>query len=558
MSEIDRYPFGNEFYLQNTTGDTDLKTSEAVHVFINSKNVENFQYSVGDKIEITATIYEQMASTGLGRTSLREVSKIKVLSQNNLLPEEIHIGAKGRKIPTHHISTYHGNLNNKKELSLTDAIDFYESLESMRIKFSNPRVLGFRGGREDLINTKPKGYLNLYFVADGNTSHKSTTSGGGIILNKQHNPDILTIITNKISRGINPSVVFNIGDIVQGDISAILSYEKNLFGDGSYTVLIPEKQDALENFVSRGVIPVNKRPKSKLTPDKDHITIATYNVENLSGNQYDRLRIMGSSIATNLNCPDILNLVEVQDSNGTDFGGTSTAQSTLEGLIAKIPCPGSNYQPINIDPISHNEGGQPGGNIRVAMIYNANRVTFTPRGNAGALSENRLERDGSLRHNPGRIFPNSDAFKRTRRSLIAEFEFRGEKIFVIGNHFNSKLGDSSMWSSMQPPVLNSEVRRNALAQQINKFVSNMLRRIPKAKVIVLGDFNASYDETSMRALEGNILKNLINYKNLIPKNARYTSNYNVPSRLLISISSGAISRSPITISSAFFTFPNFI
>src|SRR5690606_15047035 len=106
----------------------------------------------------------------------------------------------------------------------------------------------------------------------------------------------------------------------------------------------------------------------------------------------------------------------------------------LEKVIKFIDCPNTDYAPVNIDPLNHGEGGVPGGNIRVAMIYDRSKVSFHSRPAPTPNSETIVQKDGSLNYNPGRVFPNDEAFRGSRKSIIAEFVFKGERFFVIGNH----------------------------------------------------------------------------------------------------------------------------
>ncbi|MCR9205073.1 MAG: hypothetical protein NXH75_10875, partial [Halobacteriovoraceae bacterium] len=308
------------------------------------------------------------------------------------------------------------------------------------------------------------------------------------------------------------------------------SFEKGEDGKPKSTI------NCLKTDFDRNSMPFECRPVTTLKGEGRHLTIAAYNLENLAGNQDERIAQMGVAIRHSLKCPDILSLVEIQDNNGWDFEGGASADLTLEKVIKQSNCKndGVIYKAINIDPIIHNEGGQPGGNIRVAYLYNEKRVGFTPWGqfsdgplSSGALQETRITDEGNLSINPGRVFPNSEAFKNTRKSIIAQFDFHGEKIFVIGNHFNSKLGDTSVWGARQPFYSYSDEERATLAQTINEFVRVLDLRSPKAHIAVLGDFNAYYNERSMLALEnGGDLTNLMFYKNLVKPTDRYSHNHN--------------------------------
>ncbi len=528
VGSVEWYPGGEEAFIQSLTPDNNPLTSEGLHLHFRSLGVV---LELGDVIEVSGTVYEQVLSNGLGRTGLRDISSFKVIRKGEALPEPIKLGLGGRDIPKDKISTYRGNLNLKPKLNLKDGIDFYESLEGMRVAISNPRLVGFRGGNEEYESSKPKGYLNLYLVADATESNELLTDAGGIIIDElrdDFNPEIIQVLSNHFSNGIATDVYFNVGDVISGDIVGVMGYEKNLFGGGDYAIVVPESQPAITDYASSATsrTELEDRPITKLVATDDQLTVASYNVENLAGNQKERLREIAKSISLNLKCPDIVSLVEIQDANGDDFAGDSGAGKTLKRLLTHLNCPGAQYKALNIDPIMNGEGGKPGGNIRVAFIYNENRVGFTPRGNADALTETRIMQDGSLENNPGRVFPNDEVFEHTRKSLAAEFTFRGERVIVIANHFNSKLGDASLWGAEQPAYLGSETRRQQLATKMSDFVELLVKRDPRNHVLVVGDFNAHIEESAMRILEGNELKNLMHYGDLVPSNQRYTTNYN--------------------------------
>lgn len=522
---VDRFPKGLEVIIQDPKGDGVDETSDAINIYF--KN-EGYDIRLGDEIRITGEVVEIVGNNGLGKTSLVNATEVVTLSRENLLPAPVALGFNKREIPQKIISTYLGDLNFKPGLNLNEGIDFWESLEGMRVSFNNLQVVGFRGGQEEFESQRPKGHLSLYLRADSDQITSVTTNNGGIIIDAEEddfNPEIIHLVSNHMTRGLSTDKVYNIGDKIPGTLVGNISFDKNIFGDGEYTFVIPKEQENLTNaFVKTKVTPLEDRPITKLIPSDDEITIGSYNLENLAANQPNRLRELGKSIALNMGCPDIINFVEIQDENGISFEDGSVALETLERLLAKLKCARKvKYELINIDPLNHAEGGQPGGNIRVAMAYNKLKVKFKQRGNAGPLSETYVLENGSLSVNPGRVYPNSEAFKRTRKSLVSEFEFKGQKIFLIGNHFNSKLGDSGRWAAMQPFVSGSEQRRMPIATKINQFVQVLLRRNPESRVLVLGDFNALMHENSMVSLKGNQLVNMMDF---LPENERYTTNHN--------------------------------
>jgi hypothetical protein len=651
------YPGGLDLYIQDPQGDGDIVTSDGVHVYLER---ETHLLELGDFIEVTGVVYEQMSeSSHTSRTSIREVSEVKVLKKGVELPEPIHLGEGGRRIPTEKISTYRGSINEKNFLKMTDAIDFYESLEGMRVSVQDIKVTGFRGGNEDheSSNDRARGYLNIYFLADATEGvhPQMTTDGKGIFANiatRDWNPEILQIATNHLSRGIDPSYVFNVGDRIPGKMTGVLGFERNIFGDGHFSLVLPDPEafqpvyDFLsakchrikEQMIADGFLegkdqdeiggieedqcddlrkyeqtylgsarnaaklpyyaqlkatePLRLRQPENmiLKSSPDHLTVASFNVENLAGNEPARIRMLAKAIVSNLKCPDIVSLVEIQDDNGTDFTTGSSAQGTLnqvlqyinderaaqeevlegvlrtrslqledvvrpsgEGFVTQssalevlgvadqhhsvaevaldsyVHCE-SDYGFVNIDPLENAEGGKPGGNIRVAFIYKKDKIGFQLRPLPNPRLDTVVRSNGNLNYNPGRIYPNHPAFAGSRRSVIAQFDYKGEKIYFIGNHFNSKLGDSSPWHNDQPVVFRSERRRIPMAEVIRMYVQRILMSEPNANVFVVGDFNAFMEEASMQVLKGKVLTSLT--EALLPMSDRYTTNHDGNSQSL--------------------------
>ncbi|MCX6127899.1 MAG: hypothetical protein NTX25_02400, partial [Proteobacteria bacterium] len=384
----------------------------------------------------------------------------------------------------------------------------------MRVQIVRPEVVGFRGGKEKYDDEK-SGYLTLFVRPEASATLDQVTASNGLFYGPEvgnYNPQVIRISSNDLAPRVKPSMVFNIGDKFSYDLVGIMSFATNNFGDGEFTMFVTGDFNAIST-----VVPPESKPKTKLLPDADHLTIATWNVENLAGVLAKRIARVGLSIGTNLGCPDIINLPEIQDNNGVEFAKGSAADVTLNGIIKSIDCPGSKYEYLNIDPIPNQDGGELGGNIRVAMLYNSNRVVFERRGQAASLDETFVTADGSLNQNPGRLYPNDPFFKRTRKPLVAEFSFKSQRFIVVGNHLNSKLGDGRLWAAEQPVGTNSEIMRSRLASRINRFVADILHKDSQAHVIVAGDFNAYWFENSMQILAGDILHNMMTFENLLPK-----------------------------------------
>lgn len=517
---VDYYPGGQVIYIQDPQGDNNPKTSDAIKVFLE----EPIEVKIGDLIQVTGIVFEETnhIENGLTSTAIRNVTKTKINAINQKLPEAILIG---ENIPEEFFSTYHGDLNFKKDLNLKDGLDFWESLEGMRITLSNPKIVGFRGGKEQ--SDDEKSHLTLFLLPNGNKRRTLDSRGNGIMADpteEKFNPQIIPLASGPLTKGLNIGGKYEMGDIIEGKLTGLLTFAKNLFGDAEFVLNLPEQQDAIKNLNQRissnRLESIADRPSVKY--NNEFLSIASYNVKNLSPANKPRIKETAKMIKTNLNCPDVVGLVEIQDNNGEDFEGNSEASDTLSLLIESIPC-SFKYAEANIDPLLHREGGVPGGNIRVSLIYNTEKLGFKENPLPGPERDTVIMSNGSMSFNPARIYPRDPAFRNTRKSLVVEFDYKGRKLFVVVNHLNSKLSDTSHFSSVWPMIYPSERKRSLMAQAVNRFVARVERRNPDALIAVVGDFNEFIDMPAMQVLKGNTLYNLMKE---VPKNERYTTNHN--------------------------------
>jgi len=533
FAKLENLPGGFVAYIQSAKADLDPKTSEGIKLHFENDPKLN----VGDKVQVKGLVFEESSNprNALTTTSIRRIQKLTIISSNNSLPESKVLNS----IPQEKYSRYVGDLNQKRQLDINDAIDFFESLEGMRVQIKNPKIMGFRGGRETLDD--PKRNLSLFVLPETNNRKLTTDFGGVYTKPDEHifNPDMMTVASGPLTKGLDVNKVYTVGDKIDGEIDGIITFTKNIFGEGEYLFQIPQVSDAIENFNQKKqdveILSLEQRPRLEANLKSNSLVIAAYNIKNLSSIAKDKKRLQKTAlmIQKNLSCPDILGLVEIQDNNGEDFNGTSEANKTIQNLISYIPkvgpCVGVEYAAINVNPLSHREGGVPGANIRVAFIYNTNSVGFKENPPPTPQVETYILPSGHLNFNPGRIAPNSEAFQNTRKSIVAEFTFKGEPVFVIVNHFNSKISDTSHFSTIQPVIRNTEVKRSKLAKVINSFVGLIEKNNPAANVAVVGDFNAYANEMPMKVLETDILYNLIR---TIPRDQWYTTNHNGNSQSL--------------------------
>src|SRR5699024_8119872 len=269
---------------------------------------------------------------------------------------------------------------------------------------------------------------------------------------------------------------------------------------------------------------------TSIIKNEDKITVPSYNVENVSANtdytSNEKAANIARAFVEDMDSPDIIGIVEVMANDATS-STTLEEDKIFKRLISEIEAAsGPTYNYVNIDPVFNEDGGAPGGNIRVGYLYNPERVSLIEASHGG--SEDTVDyENGALTLNPGRVAP--EAFVNTRKPLAAQFEFQGESVVIINNHLNSKTGDDPYYGQNQPPVFRSEKQRHELAQVLNGFVKKILKDNPEENIVVLGDMNDFQFSPTLDILAGNELTNLVN---LVPVQERYTYVYQGNSQVL--------------------------
>ena len=487
----------NGFYLQDAAGDGNDATSDALFVFTGSRPT----VAAGDEIRIAGTVSEFTpggAATGnQSTTQLSSITTITLLSTGNDLPEAVKIGAGGRAIPTESIdddpTTYD---------PAADGLDFFESLEGMRVSVDDFKVVGATNQFGEVFG--------ISGTATG-LSDRGTLN----ISPDDFNPERIQFqFDNGIFAG--PAPLLDVGDTV-ANVTGVMSY-----GFGNYEILVTQP---LGEITDGGL----EAETTTIAATETQLTIASYNVLNLDPNDADgdmdvangRFDAIARHIVENMGTPDILGLQEIQDNSGSANDGTVAADQTLQLLIDAIDRLDdglvngtSGYAFIDNTFIDNNaSGGQPGGNIRNAFLYNTERVDLV---------------DGSVRtigtQGPG------GTFEGARLPLIADFAFNGQTVTVINNHFSSKGGSAPILGTTQPfedlqndPAVNGSLdERLAQASAVALAVEELLSADPDARVAVVGDFNEFEFVRPLEILEE---AGLVNLTNTLPENERYTFNF---------------------------------
>lgn len=470
------------FFLQDPAGDGDDTTSDGIFVFTGSAP----SVVVGDAITVIADVNEQF-----GVTRLQNVDSITVASSGNDVSALITtIGTNSsashdRLIPTRIVDD---NGSSSFDPS-NEGRDFYESLEGMLIRVNN--VLAVSNTRTygsdpdgDGIGSSDR---EVYAVADGGVGASSMNSRGGITISADASAD------NPIAADLNPErLIINRSwsddldhEVMQGD-SLSSEADGSIVGTMHYAFndyLVNPSNSVTKD---RSSSPLNQEV-TEIAASEDRLTVASYNVLNLDINDADgdedvalgRFAKLADHIVNHGGSPDVIGLQEVQDNDGSSNSGVTSAAATLQALIDAIAAAGGpTYAYLDNTFIGDDtNGGQPGGNIRNAFLYNPDRVDFVP----GSLSS---VTDASAQQTDA-----GNAFFDSRMPLAATFLFNGEEVTLINNHFASKGGSDPLFGDTQPPANGGVDQRNAQATEINAYVESLLALDPDANVIVLGDLN---------------------------------------------------------------------
>lgn len=470
------------FYVQDKVSDNNPRTSDAIYVASKDK-VES-----GDLLKVQGTVkegYMEEYSVKPGQTFKKPAGSLTVTQIINAtitklgkadLPKALNIS---EKMPKDIVDNTPTKYNPE-----TEALDYWESLEGMRVEVTKPKVTG------------PQYKGDIYVLPGDYKGQKLNNIGGVNLRPGVQNTEVLPIT-------VGNSFVAKAKDYFNENISGVVTYKNKTYKIDPSSV--PTLQDG-------GL----KREVSKIYPAEDKLTIASYNIENFSANNSghdetpeEKVDKIANSFIKEVHSPDIITLIEVQDNNGGVNDGTVDGVKSGEKLAQRIKSLGGpDYKYTEIAPVDGKDGGKPGANIRVAYLYNPKRVTLIGKEKGGSEEAARFV-NGHLEKNPARIDPTSVHFEKVRKSLAAEFEFKGERIVVIANHLKSKLGDDAIYGSNQPSVENTKAKRIEEAKILNAFIKEGLRQNPNLKFVLTGDFNDFEFSDSVKTIVGNELVNLM-------------------------------------------------
>jgi predicted extracellular nuclease len=488
----------NSLYIQDALGDGNDATSDAILVFSNGIGAG---FAPGQAVLVSGRVMEfrpgGSSSTNLTTT---EITSPTVTPAGPAAPIQPTVVGQGGRVPP--ASVIDDDANGSVETggsfdAATDGIDFYESMEAMLLQVNDPVVTGARND-----------FGEVWVLADdGADAFLRTTREGIVIRATDFNPERIQL-EDDIVAGATPAV--NVGDHFTSAAVGVLEYNF-----GNFEVMLTSALTRVDGGLVREVTAER---------NENELTVATFNVENLDPSDAPTIPRLAAIVVDNLRSPDLIGIEEMQDNTGGANDGTTDASLSWASFTAAIVAAGGpEYEYRQIDPQNNQDGGQPGGNIRVGFLFRTDRgLAFVDRPGGDATTPTGVVRADGRAHltlSPGRVDPLNPAWAATRKPLAGEFTWNEKTLIVIANHFSSKGGDQPLFGRFQPPIRSSEVARHQQAASVNGFVKQILAAERKANVIVLGDINDFEFSQTTQILEGGELHSLLP---LLPSAERYS------------------------------------
>ena len=526
------------FYMQDPLGDGNDATSDGIYVKL-AASADTSALAIGAEVSVSGTVEEHGPEADTIQNG-RDKGKSEKLTVTQISNASFTITGTGKKLPNpvklseERLMLPIGTQALGKIEPDKEAIDYWESLEGMRVVVTKPKIVA-------------PNVSNTYLTAPSDIDSKNWSYRNGLMYNDYIATPLVVIYppacfpsTADSGMGSHPAV----GDTYNADIIGVVGYRSLNFGS-CYQVYPTEK---LPSYSKAATPLIPEEPDFEF--NKDNLNVVSYNLKNFSwahAEDKKRAEQFADHFINKLKTPDVIALIEVQDDDSDAKGSTLvSSEKTINLLLEAIKKKSSIlYKDVCIYPSNRADGGQGGSNIRCAYLYRTDRLdlvpdrdgTPTPSADSHEI-EAVLDAGGSrLEFNPARIGTGNNGtgiFNGVRKSLVAQFKLKtgamqGKDFFMICNHFSSKLGDDMAWGKIQPARRKTEERRTKQAGIVREFISNLRAKRSDAVVVSVGDYNDYWFSDTLKIMKGNDLKNAVEE---MPLGERYTFTYDGKSQTL--------------------------
>ena len=313
----------------------------------------------------------------------------------------------------------------------SDGIDFYESLEGMRVQLNNAVAVG---------PTRPNSARRPVIGDDGASASVRTYRGGHAATPRRLQPGARharrpdhTAAERERRRPLQRRRSSGSWTTTSATSSRSPTAGSSAIHDG-----VSARNDRSRAAgAARGRDIQRRKPRRRREPSK--------------------FNALAGLIVNNLRSPDIIARRGGAGQQRRDQQRHRRRDSqTLTQLVAAIQAAGGpTYECRQIDPVNGQDGGEPGGNIRQVFLFRADRgLAFVdrPGGDSTTPKASSARADDAAAVQPWPHRPDQPRLDNSRKPLAGEFVFRGHPLFVIANHFNSKGGDQPLFGRFQPPA----------------------------------------------------------------------------------------------------------
>ena len=467
------------FFIQDTHAEATATASCGLFVFAHGHKPPR-----GSLVEVTGQVVDYREDEGARPTTQLAADTVRILEDAVPLPEPVWLTA-------------------ANVLVAPDALAaFLNGLEGMLV-----------GVREGAVFVAPSNSFGDYVVLPADADLPRTRHGGVLIDPRQ--PDRWLPGFRITDYGRAPTV--NVGATLLDPVSGPLNFR-------------------VASYQIAATGPLRVRPASvaahptSLRDDDTHLTVFTLNTFNLDPKLEDpakvkdpqrdvdddvglgRFAALGRAIALDAAAPSIVALQEIQDDDGAELSDMVRADKTYALLIDAVRrAGGPRYAWQDIPPERDADGGQPGGNIRNAFLYDPLRVQPV---------------EGTLQ----RLGADSPAFVESRKPLATRFRRvdGGGVLEVVNVHLASKRHQHGLFAPEAPGL---DPRAGLRVQQA-ELIGEHLARLRAAGIdyYVTGDFNDFEFSDTLRTLTGDHGVNLVEG---VPAPLRYDYNHRGVSQALM-------------------------